>query len=270
MFDNDFMFGVSHICMSPEDGGESAGGGGGGDPAPESGGSDGGVDKTSSDGNDDKAGDDAGDKDSASDGSDTNGTGEGDDADNKADNDKTKKDSDTDDEKSEGDDEDGDGDEGTEPLTADDFEMPEGVEIDEGMMTEFLEIANNKELSAKEQNQALVGLYAQKQQDALDAQYQSWDDTRNAWKTEAKADKEIGGAAFDENLAHAQKALSKFGSKELQEFGEQYGWADHPEYLRMLVRVGKTLSEDNSSGNKGGGDTQTPIENRWYGAGDKK
>ncbi|MBL4763478.1 MAG: hypothetical protein JKY93_12380, partial [Gammaproteobacteria bacterium] len=91
------------------------------------------------------------------------------------------------------------------------------------------------------------------------------DDTRNAWKTEAKADKEIGGAAFDENMAHAQKALAKYGSTELKEFGEQYGWADHPEYLRMMVRVGKTLSEDNSAGNKGGGDTQTPIENRWYG-----
>lgn len=240
------------VCMSPDDGGEGAGDGGvaeGGDAV-----------ETQTDVTDTK--------DSASDGSDTNGTGEGEDADKTADNDKTKEDSDKDAEKSKSDD-DGDDDDGTtEPLTANDFELPDGVEVDEGMMDEFLTIANNKELSGKDRDQALVGLYAQKQQEALDAQYQSWDDTRNAWKTEAKADKEIGGAAFDENLAHAQKALAKYGSKELSEFGEQYGWADHPEYLRMMVRVGKTLSEDNSSGNKGGGDTQTPIENRWYGSSD--
>ena len=209
-------------------------------------------------------------KDSKSEGSDANGTGEGDDKEKTADNDKTKEKSDDDAEKSKDDDKKGDDDDGTtEPLTADDFEMPEGVEVDEAMMTEFLEIANNKELSVKEQNQALVGLYAKKQQDALDAQYQSWDDQRNDWKADAKKDKEIGGKAFDENLAHAQKALAHFGSKELKEFGEQYGFVDHPEYLKMMVRVGKTLTEDNSSGNKGGGDSQTPIEERWYGTGAK-
>jgi hypothetical protein len=143
------------------------------------------------------------------------------------------------------------------------------MEVDEAMMTDFLAIANNKELSVKEKNQELVSLYAKKQQEALDAQYQSWDDQRNDWKAEAKKDKEIGGKDFDKNLALAQKALAHFGSKELKEFGEEYGWSDHPEYLKMMVRVGKTLSEDNSSGNKGGGDSQTPIEERWYGTSDK-
>ena len=233
---------------------------------------DAGAESTATDdtGAENATGSDDANKESTSNDTDANGTDKGDDADKTADNDKTKKDSDDDAEKSKDDDEKGDDDEGTEPLTADDFEFAEGVEVDKGMLNEFLEVANNKELTSKEQNQALVNLYAQKQQAALDAQYQSWDDTRNAWKTEAKADKEIGGAAFDENLAHAGKALAHFGSKELKEFGEQYGWADHPEYLRMMVRVGKTLSEDNSSGNQGGGDTQTPIETRWYGTGEKK
>jgi len=245
----DLMYGVSHFCME-EAGGEGKDAGAGGA--------------------DDAAKNDNANEDSASGEAETKDTGESADADKTADDDKTKEDSDDDAEKSKDDDDKGDDDEGTEPLTAESFELPEGVEVDEGMMGEFLEIANNKELSGKDRDQALVSLYAKKQQDALDAQYQSWDDTRNGWKTEAKSDKEIGGAAFEENMAHAQKALSHFGSKELKEFGEQFGWADHPEYLRMMVRVGKTLSEDNSSGNKGAGDTQTPIENRWYGTSDKK
>ncbi|MBL4859826.1 MAG: hypothetical protein JKX96_02880 [Acinetobacter sp.] len=267
MLIKDLMYGVSHFCL--DEAGDDTGGSGGG--AAEGGDTGGDTSSENTDkGAEDTGADDSNNEDSESDNTDTKDTGEGDDKDKTADDDKTKEDSDDDAEKSKDDDDKGDDDDGTEPLTADDFEMPEGVEVDEGMMNDFLEIANNKELSGKERDQALVGLYAKKQQDALDAQYQSWDDTRNAWKTEAKSDKEIGGAAFEENLAHAQKALAHFGSKELMEFGEQYGWADHPEYLRMMVRVGKTLSEDNSSGNQGAGDTQTPIENRWYGAGDKK
>jgi hypothetical protein len=241
------------MCMN--EAGESGGSSGDG----------GGADASAADAGADTGGDDAATKNSPDEGSDGNGTAEGDEGDDNADNDKTKENSDTDDEKGEGDD-DGDEDDGTEPITVDDFELPEGVEVDEEMMKPFLEIVNNNELSDKERSQELVNLYATKQQEAVEAQYQSWEDTRNSWKTEAKADKEIGGAAFDENLAHAQKALARYGSKELQEFGDQYGWADHPEYLRMLVRVGKTLSEDNSAGNSGrGGDAQTSIENRWYG-----
>tara|TARA_R110000851_G_scaffold283911_1_gene437478 strand:- start:2508 stop:3248 length:741 start_codon:yes stop_codon:yes gene_type:complete len=244
---NFLNYGLNYFCM--EEAGDDAGGSAGGDDAAAQ------IDTA----NEESAPDDAEAKD----------TGGSDGADDEANADKAKKESDDDAEKSKDDDDNGDEDEGTELLTADDFDMPEGLEVDEGMMGEFLEIANNKELSGKDRDQALVGLYAQKQKDALDAQYQSWDDQRSAWKTEAKTDKEIGGKAFDENLAHAQKAMAKFGSKELKEFGEQYGFMDNPEYLRMMVRVGKTLSEDNSSGNKGGGDSQTPIENRWYGSGDK-
>lgn len=214
---------------------------------------------------------DAADKDSTSNDTKAKDTGDSGDADKTADDDKTKKNSDEDAEKSKTDDDKGDDDEGTnEPYTAESFELPEGVEVDESMMGEFLEIANDKELSGKDRDQALVSLYAKKQQDAMDAQYQSWDDQRITWKNEAKVDKEIGGKEFDKNLAHANKALAHFGSKELKEFGEQYGFVDNPEYLRMMVRVGKTLAEDNSSGNHGSGDSQTPIENRWYGSSDKK
>jgi hypothetical protein len=185
---------------------------------------------------------------------DTSGETEGDEA-------RQSKDTDNSDEGEGG--KDGDDADGAE-YTANDFAMPEGVELDEAMMTDFLAVANNQELTGKDRDQALVDLYAKKQGEATDAQYQQWEDTRTGWLKEAKADKEIGGKQFDENMGLAKKAMSKFGSKELQEFGTHYGWADHPEYLKLLVRVGATLSEGKAprGGAKNEGGT---IADRWYG-----
>lgn len=173
--------------------------------------------------------------------------------------------SDTEVEKNEGDGQ-GDDDSGELEYSATDFELPEGVELDEAMMGGFMDIAKEAGIS-KDAAQKLVSLYAGKQQEAVDAQFQQWDDVRKGWQADFNADKEFGGKNAKENLALANKALAHFGSKELKEFGEHYGWADNPEYLKMLVRVGKTLSEDSAA--QGGGNDQTPIEKRWYGTGDK-
>ncbi len=179
------------------------------------------------------------------------------------------KSSDTEDNKSQSD-EKGGGEDGADLVfKADDFKLPEDMPMNEAMMTEFLDVVNNKDLSTKDRNQELVSLYAQKTQEATDAQLQQWEDTRTSWKDQAKEDKEIGGKGYDENMALAQKALSEFGSKELIDFGNKYGWADNPEYLRLLVRVGKLVSEDQSGGNDGGGGgNQGSITDRWYGGKD--
>ena len=165
--------------------------------------------------------------------------------------------------------EEGADDSGEVEFKVEDFTLPEGVEVDETTMGEFLKIANNKELSAKDRHQELVSLYAARQTELATAQLQQWEDVRNGWKAEVKADKEIGGKALDENLSLVQKVLSQYGSKELKEFGDNYGWSDNPEYLKMMVRIGKELplGEDNLS--KGNPDSKTPIESRWYGSDDK-
>lgn len=184
----------------------------------------------------------------------------------KAESDKAKESADADAEKGKGDEEGDSDDSGEVEYSIDDFKLPEGVEADTDAFDEFLKITNNKELDGKERNQALIDFYAKKQAEAQDAQLQQWDNTRKEWQNQMKSDKEFGGKALDQTKALALKALTEYGSKELKEFGETYGWADHPEYLKMLARIGKTLSEDSSA--KGKGENQTSIENRWYGSDD--
>jgi hypothetical protein len=75
-----------------------------------------------------------------------------------------------------------------------------------------------------------------------------WLKETQKWAAEIKADKEYGGAAFEENLALAKKAISKFGSPGLVELFKTTGIGNHPELIKAFVRAGKAISEDSLSG----------------------
>lgn len=64
------------------------------------------------------------------------------------------------------------------------------------------------------------------------------------FKQAAMQDKEIGGEKFEENLATAGRALDAFGSDALRELIDSHPLGSHPEVLRLLVKVGQTVSED--------------------------
>lgn len=70
---------------------------------------------------------------------------------------------------------------------------------------------------------------------------------RAAWLNEAKADPEIGGAAFDSNMVVAAKALDTLGfaaGSPFRNLLNESGLGNHPEMIRAFVKVGKAISED--------------------------
>lgn len=157
-----------------------------------------------------------------------------------------------------------DGEEGeAEVFTSESFELPEGMEVDEEKMTEFLEIANNKELSAKDRNQALVSLYSKRQLEAAEQQTQQWEDVRNEWKKEAENHKVYGGKDYKQNKAVMLQTLNHYGNKELVEMGNHFGWMDNPDFQLFLYNAGQSLSEDQLASGKNV--TSESIESRWYG-----
>jgi hypothetical protein len=154
-------------------------------------------------------------------------------------------------------------------FTSESFELPEGLEMDEEKMTEFLGIANDKDMSPKERNQALVSLYSKRQIEAAEQQTQQWEDIRNEWKKEAKNHKEYGGKDYKKNQSTMLKTLNHYGNKELVEMGNHFGWMDNPHFQLFLHNAGKSLSEDQLASGKN--NTSESIESRWYGdGGDKK
>lgn len=120
-----------------------------------------------------------------------------------------------------------------------DFKAPEGVRLQEPVMSEFTAAA--KELGvAPEIAQKLVDRVGPK---IVEAQRQDAAVAIAQWETDARADKEFGGDNLNANLAVAQKALALADPKMKQLLAES-GLGNHPEVIRWMYRVGKSMSED--------------------------
>lgn len=142
------------------------------------------------------------------------------------------------------------------------FEVPEGMELDQGLADAvtpvFKELGLNQEQASK-----LTSAYAQvKQQEAQQAQA-DFDKQLDHWASEIKNDKEIGGEAFDANAAIARKAVDEFGSPELKELLDTTGFGNNPHIFKFMLSVGKLLNEDQpGSGERA--QEETPREKRLY------
>lgn len=119
------------------------------------------------------------------------------------------------------------------------FDMPEGMDLDTAAAYEFSSIAKELKLSQDDANKvAQVGVkMAQRQQEAHIKQVAQWAE-------EVKADPDIGGDKLDRNLAYARKALDTFGTPELKQVLNQTGMGNHPELVKLLVKLGKATSDD--------------------------
>lgn len=119
------------------------------------------------------------------------------------------------------------------------FVLPEGMRLDEATVGEFVPIAKELGLSqaAAQKLADIAASMQQRQQDAVIEQHSQWAEA-------ARTDSEFGGAKLTESLGVARKAAEAFGSPELLAVLEQTGLGNHPEILRLLYRVGKSVSND--------------------------
>lgn len=133
------------------------------------------------------------------------------------------------------------------------FKAPEGVTLDPVAVEAFSPIAKDLKLT-NEQAQKLVDLQVAQSARALADQHVAWKAVTDKWAAEARSDKDIGGAKFEENLGVASKAIDKFGTPELRKALSESGMGNHPAVVKFFVNVGRQLSEDTiASGNAGSG-----------------
>lgn len=128
---------------------------------------------------------------------------------------------------------------GAEAPVAYDFKLPEGVELDTAVADEFKTVAADLKL-APESAQKVVDFYAKLQAQSAERFVKQVE----TWGEQVRADKEIGGAKLDENLAVARKAVDTFGSDELKSLLNSTGMGNHPEVVKMMVKIGQAISED--------------------------
>lgn len=138
------------------------------------------------------------------------------------------------------------------------FTPPEGMDFFKDQYAEFSGLA--KEFFKENPNataQEALKWAADKQAERVVQEGQNMIAEHNkrieGWLNEAKADEEIGGDKFDENISVALKALKTWGSDNLRKELDQTGLGNHPDLLKFLVRAGKSLQSGDVLGPGGPG-----------------
>lgn len=151
------------------------------------------------------------------------------------------------------------------PESYEDFTTPDDIKLDAELATELKTLA--KELNLPQsQAQKVADLGAKLAQKMQANQAEVLKAAREQWATEVRADKEIGGEAFEANLATAKKAVDQFVSPELKTMLNETGLGNHPELIRTFVKIGKAIKEDGFVGGRGMGAAQTQsMAQRLYG-----
>jgi hypothetical protein len=123
-----------------------------------------------------------------------------------------------------------------------DFEVAEGVALDETTLGEFKGVAKDLNLP-QDSAQKLVDLATQMSQRWADQFTNQVTETRQGWLDASKADKEFGGDKLGESLATAKRAIDAYGTPELTQLLNETGIGNHPEVIRFMARAGKGVTE---------------------------
>lgn len=144
------------------------------------------------------------------------------------------------------------------------FKLPEGYELDEGALKVFEPALKDLKLT-NDGAQKLVDAYAQVQKLQLEESEKAFNAQVEKWAEDVKADKELGGQAFEQTRTDALRAVGKYGTPELKALLNQTGLGNHPEFVRFFTRIGKSLKEDDpivTAGTAGG--SEKSIEERLW------
>lgn len=90
--------------------------------------------------------------------------------------------------------------------------------------------------------------------------------SQKEWVNQTKNDKEIGGEAYGKNIEMAKRVVTKFADEKLINELDVTGFGNHPELVRMLVRIGKQMAEDSLVVSKAQQGPKKSMEELFYGA----
>jgi hypothetical protein len=119
------------------------------------------------------------------------------------------------------------------------LKVPENSPLSKEAVEKIQSFAKEKGLS-NEQAQAILERDIEAQQQQAEFVQQK----TTEWFETSKSDKEIGGENFAKNAELAKRVVDRFASQELKQDLEATGFGNHPELLRLLVRIGQKMAPD--------------------------
>lgn len=146
------------------------------------------------------------------------------------------------------------------------FNVPEGMEIDQGMADAAGPVFKELGLS-QEQADKLVGVYASQLNAQAEAAGDAFKQQQEGWAKELKDDKDFGGDKYEENSQIAFEAVKKFAGDDLNELTElldNTGVGNFPPLVRMFHRIGLAVKEDTPGGQTAPAGQEKSREEKLY------
>jgi hypothetical protein len=140
-----------------------------------------------------------------------------------------------------------------------DIKLPEGTAIDERTASEFKGLVRKMGMTQERAQKALdYGNQIIKQR--MEAIYKPWHDNQAKWEAEVKADPEIGGAKFEQNMETARLVFQPSDSNPfIKNAGEatalkraliHTGAGNHPAVIKLFRNAGRFIAGRRSGGDK--------------------
>jgi hypothetical protein len=160
------------------------------------------------------------------------------------------------------------------------FLLPEGVEVDQGKLSEFTkELGELQNLTKAEQKvmqefgQKLVNRHVAEVQDTVkrlnDLYQNSWEKQKSDWKDAFEKDPEIGGPRRDTTVNAALEFIRTHGGsvehqQQFRELMDITGVGNHPAMIRMLAKANMAMSEGKPlPGTKPATEPQSKVQRRY-------
>jgi hypothetical protein len=143
------------------------------------------------------------------------------------------------------------------------LKLPDGVAIDEGLATPFVELVNKHNIP-REAVDEIVALQLKSMQSNSEAGSRAWEDMQKQWTDEINADPELGGQAWSKHEPAIGQMLDKYGSPEVRAALDLTGAGNNPHVVRMFAKLAAAVVEPGYVPAPSPVDSQKSVENRMY------
>lgn len=120
------------------------------------------------------------------------------------------------------------------------LKLPEGVQLNEGVMTEVAKCCKELNLSQASYNKLISNMSGTFQKRYLN----QVSEVKAGFTKQAQADPEIGGSMYRANVSEAAKFYRKFFDAETRQLFEQVGLDRHAGFIKGCLRAQKAMSDD--------------------------
>lgn len=131
-------------------------------------------------------------------------------------------------------------------YVADDYDAAQAIEgdVDAESFGRFNELAKGLKLTKTQADELAKSMHTELAQ-SMQRQHVA---TLKQWEESTISDGEIGGDKLNESVRYANSAIKKYGTPELEAILKSTPLGSHPEIIRMLSKVGQSISEPQVKG----------------------